>query len=248
MNDERIWPGIQERRDAIIENDDPAVWRLTSASYDALGAPTDPETGRELHEGCEVSLDVEEMGRAGFRVVLEAPLTEEEERCAIGETWWPLLSVPCGILLIGECARGRTWLETDAEGRDVWHVSWHDRAAIVPVPPGNYRVRVVQYLNGHAGNVPTQGPAFLFQLKKIDREANEIRIPKVRKLTIPEHVPAHLRSALRSSEGLRRRGMIHPVIVLDGCQPSSKHLPKWIEPLTDCTDPRGPMPDYVQPI
>ncbi len=248
MTEPRTWPGAQLRRDYIVENDDPAFWTLTSASYDACGPPSDSETGQELHVGCEVTLDLDEMSVAGVRVVVDSPLTEEEERCAVGEASWPLLRVPCGIVLIGEATRGRASLDVDTRGREALQVSWHDRAAIVPVAPGDYRLRVLQYLNGRMGCGGTEGPAYLIQFTRWPERAGKIRLPERQYFTIRPGVPADIANHLRTTEPWKQHASLNPLAVLKECPQDPAWLPRWIEPLTDCTWSRNPMPDYSQPL
>ncbi len=110
---------------------------------------------------------------------------------------WPLIRVPDGVLLIGECITGLSGLEILEDDRWCVELSRHDRTAAVLVPSGCYEVRIHQYA----------GEAYLFELKSLGvncdwqsiRESpSDDGLPRC-----PAYLPLDLREDLPSSFRVR---------------------------------------------
>ena len=138
------WPPPMPRRAYDITSDDPTLWTLTSAVFQAMDGR---QTVEQLHDGWFFEMRVEEI--EGCTVLLEEPLTLPEQEVVIASGTWPLLRVPDGVLLIGTAPGRDTHLEISDDDNFAVRVGHHDRYAIVRVPPGCYSVGIHQHFNSY---------------------------------------------------------------------------------------------------
>jgi hypothetical protein len=161
--------------------------------------------------------------RQRVRPAIRNVVTGEEEACfASGR--WPLLRVPCGALLIGECAFGVSRLE-EVNGSDIISVQHHDRNAVVLVPPGNYAVNILQYLTG---------PNFCFHLTPA---SDEPPCPMNMALTLHESVPLKLQDRVVGAWQTDQPGAVRPAHL---CGSDPVAVRNWglsyLEPIFDCRE------------
>jgi len=224
----RRWPIVRDRIDYRVENDDPAYWYVTSSYFDAVSglAPYDDDENCEstVEEGWWFRLPIDDWPPPIFRVVVDVPLSAEEEAACFARGRWPLLQVPCGALIIGECPFGVSWL-AETEGSDVISVGHHDRNAVALVPPGNYAVDILQYLSG---------PTFLFHLTRL---TNTPPCPKTMALDLQDSVPLEIQNRVVGAEQSGRPGSVVPTH-LPGSTPAG--LKRWelsyLDSHFDCTE------------
>ncbi|MCH2201586.1 MAG: hypothetical protein MK102_06435 [Fuerstiella sp.] len=138
------WPPPMPRRAYDIANDDPTRWTLTSAIFQAMDGR---ETVEQLHDGWFFEMEVEEI--AGFTVLLEESLTLPEREVVIASGKWPLLRVPDGVLLVGPAPGRNVRFDVSDDDKFEVRVGYHDRYAIVRVPPGCYSVGIHQHYNSY---------------------------------------------------------------------------------------------------
>jgi hypothetical protein len=138
------WPPPMPRRTYHITSDDPTQWTLTSAVFQAMDGR---ETVEQLHDGWFFEMSVEEI--EGFTVLLEESLTVPEREVVIASGTWPLLRVPDGVLLVGPVPGRNARLDISEDDKFEVRVDYHDRYAIVRVPPGCYSVGIHQHYNSN---------------------------------------------------------------------------------------------------
>ena len=181
----RGWPPPMPRRTYYITNDDPTKWTLTSAVFQAMDGR---ENVSQLQDGWFFTMSVEEI--EGFTVLLEDSLTLPEREVVIASGTWPLLRIPDGLLLIGPVPGRSADFGISEDDRFEVRVGYHDRYAIVRVPPGCYSVGIHQHWSSE----------YTFELKNLDISCDWDPAVESRKTetlpTCPEYLPLILRDDL----------------------------------------------------
>ena len=181
------WPPPMPRRTYYITSDDPTLWTLTSAVFQAMDGR---ETVEQLHDGWFFEMSVEEI--EGFTVLLEESLTVPEREVVIASGTWPLLRVPDGVLLVGPVPGRNARLDISEDDKFEVRVDSHDRYAIVRVPPGCYSVVIHQHFNSN----------YTFELRNLNIECHwDPAIESQRERpdgipTCPDYLPLALRDDL----------------------------------------------------
>jgi len=181
------WPPPMPRRTYDITSDDPTLWTLTSAVFQAMDGR---QTAEQLHDGWFFEMSVEEI--QGCTVLLEESLTLPEREVVIASGTWPLLRVPDGVLLIGTAPGRDAHLEISEDDTFAVRVGHHDRYAIVRVPPGCYSVGIHQHFNSN----------YTFELRNLSMDCHWDPAIESRKQrsdempTCPDYLPLVLRDDL----------------------------------------------------